>query len=76
MDEKLDLSNWDEVRVASAVRQIGPSNAWGRYAALCIEQELDGPTIPGISVAQLVQLKVKEHHARVIVTYFQPRGVS
>ena len=53
---------------------LGPSKAWKRYAALCIEEELDGPTIMAMSVDDLINdYEFTKSHARVVVTYFRPQ---
>lgn len=69
-----DFAQWAEEQVADAVGKLGPSKAWERYSALCIEKELDGPTMMAISVDDLVNdYKFSKPHAKVVVEYFQPR---
>ena len=72
-----DCSQWSEQQVADAVGALGPSKAWKRYAAVCIEEELDGPTMMAISVDDLVNYyKFKMPHARVVVKYFQTQSTA
>jgi len=72
-----NFSNWTEEQVAAAVGGLGPSKAWQRYAAVCVEEELDGPTMTIVTVESLVQdYNFKKPHAAVVVNYFQPKTPS
>ena len=67
-----NFSNWTEEQVAVAVGGLGPSKAWQRYAAVCVEEELDGPTMAKMKVESLVKNhNFKEDHAAVVIDYFQ-----
>eukprot|EP00457_Paulinella_chromatophora_P005355 gb/GEZN01005372.1/.p1 GENE.gb/GEZN01005372.1/~~gb/GEZN01005372.1/.p1 ORF type:complete len:538 (-),score=82.61 gb/GEZN01005372.1/:143-1756(-) len=72
-----DFSSWTEEEVASAVGGLGASKAWKRYAALCVEEELDGQTMTAITVDILIKdYHFKKPHAQVVVNYFQPKASS
>ena len=69
--QESDKENWTEEEVSEVVAKMGKSKVWQKYAAVCLEKNIDGATMIEATLEDLEYYGFKRQHARKVMACFK-----
>jgi len=71
-----DVKEWTAEDVARFIKTLGKGKVWQRYADLCIEIDIDGPTLAVATEAHLTELGFHKIHANKVLHELNERTID